>query len=109
MRYESHKTEVLKSLDNAIYKALWYMGIFLIGRIKLLSPVDTGRLKGSYVYVIDSTRRILTVGTNVIYAVFVELGTRFIKAQSHLLPSAMNNTQKLIRLVYKAFEEEFRK
>lgn len=54
-----------------------------------LCPVDTGRLRSSISHDLDRDGRGLVgfVGTNVEYAIFVELGTRFMRAQPYLRPA----------------------
>lgn len=56
---------------------------------KHLAPVDTGRLRSSINNRIgvDHLGLIATIGTNVDYAIYVELGTRFAPAQPFLRPA----------------------
>ena len=59
------------------------------GAAKRLCPVDTGRLRASITHSIDRDGRgpLAYIGTNVEYAIFVELGTRFMRAQPFLRPA----------------------
>lgn len=54
-----------------------------------LAPVDTGRLQASITYVITHDARGIVgiVGTNVTYALYVELGTYKMAAQPFLRPA----------------------
>jgi HK97 gp10 family phage protein len=54
-----------------------------------LCPVDTGRLRSSITHqlTVDGQGLLALVGTNVEYAIFVELGTRFSPAQPFLRPA----------------------
>jgi phage gpG-like protein len=66
---------IRKPTSEGIKKvALW-----TIGKVKISTPVDTGRLRSSIASeVIGQTARI---GTNVNYAPFVEYGTKFMEAR----------------------------
>jgi HK97 gp10 family phage protein len=56
---------------------------------KRLAPVDTGRLRSSISHqlTVDGQGLVAYVGTNVDYAIFQELGTRFMPAQPFLRPA----------------------
>lgn len=56
--------------------------------------VDTGRLRSSYHFTIGDLEA--TEGTNVDYSVFIEHGTRFMRARPHLFPSFEKNRMKFI-------------
>jgi len=67
-----------KQLQNKIQKALLRGGLVFEGEAKRLCPVDTGRLRDSIQSTIlkqDEDETVLTVGTAVEYAGFVEFGT----------------------------------
>ena len=51
------------------------VGQILVNEIKIRTPVRTGRLKASIGYYLG-LNKILSVFSNVLYAVFVEYGTR---------------------------------
>jgi HK97 gp10 family phage protein len=73
--FASHKKEVLEIMNSANEKALELVGEFLRGQAVLLCPVDTGNLRSSITYKTDATQKMVAVGTNVEYAIYVELGT----------------------------------
>lgn len=56
---------------------------------KRLCPVDTGRLRASITHSLerDGKGLVAFVGSNVHYAIFQELGTRFVRAQPYLRPA----------------------
>lgn len=58
-------------------------------KAKALAPVDTGRLRGSISYAIarDGAGLYADIGTNVEYAAFLELGTRYMAARPFLIPA----------------------
>ncbi len=59
------------------------------GAAKRLCPVDTGRLRSSISHelAVDGRGLVAFIGTNVEYAIYVELGTRFQPAQPYLRPA----------------------
>jgi HK97 gp10 family phage protein len=56
---------------------------------KHLCPVDTGRLRSSIMNQLATDERglLALIGTNVDYAIYQELGTRFMPAQPFLRPA----------------------
>lgn len=70
-------------------KAILRAGVKVEGAAKRICPVDTGRLRSSISHELarDAKGLACFVGTNVDYAIFVELGTRFMPAQPYLRPA----------------------
>lgn len=66
-------SKVEPALDRGCAKA----AAFLEGEAKRLCPVDTGRLRNSITHTVDKSKTayIITIGTNVEYAAYVEFGT----------------------------------
>ena len=62
--------QVLYALQGAQYKALDTVGYAAESNVKLLVPVDTGRLKGSIGHYVDD--KSVIIGTNVEYGEYVE-------------------------------------
>ena len=58
-------------------------------RAKVLAPVDTGRLRSSITWalLVDGRGLYAEVGTNVLYAIYQELGTRHHRPQPFLVPA----------------------
>lgn len=81
----NHKDEVSNKLDNALKVALEEIGLTAEGFAKKKCPVDTGRLRNSISH--TSTEDTAYVGTNVEYAVYVEMGTVNTKPQPYLRPA----------------------
>lgn len=81
----NHKDEVLDELDNALEVALEEIGLTAEGFAKKNCPVDTGRLRNSISHA--STEDTAYVGTNVEYAIYVEMGTVNTKPQPYLRPA----------------------
>lgn len=65
-------------------------GVNVQTRAKRLCPVDTGRLRSSIQTTMPFRRGnnlVVSVGSNVNYARFVEEGTRYMKAKPYLRPA----------------------
>ena len=79
--FESPAGEIAKDLER---RALQVERAAIRG-----CPVDTGRLRSSITHEIgqDGQGLLATIGTNVEYAPYVELGTRNMVAQPFLLPA----------------------
>lgn len=84
--FRDNSKEVLAALDDANTKTLTMIGLKAEGYAKKLCPVGTvestgikgyrgGTLRGSITFVVDAVARVLSLGTNIIYGPFVELGT----------------------------------
>ena len=66
-------------------KSLVDIADYMVDRIRINTPVDTGRLRNSVVWTKLSTRgqntMTVEVGSNVVYAPHIEWGTKFIDAR----------------------------
>jgi len=89
MKYTSFSDEVKKMLEDRKKAAHEAIGKYVVGEAQVRAPVDTGRLKNS----IDSEAEVkqVTIGTNVEYAPYVELGTRRMQAKPFLEPAVKDN------------------
>ena len=104
--------KVMKALENANEAGLIAVAIDVQGQAKLLTPVDTGRLRQSISYA-TSTRRPIRkdgvttppkkgeaiIGTSVEYAPHVEYGTRRMRSQS-FLRKAVDERKGLINAIF---------
>lgn len=89
---EDHTDEVLDGISQAKARALEKIGLVAEGYAKRLCPVDTGRLRNSITHTIDDEAAY--IGTNVEYAVYVEMGTVNTPAQPYLKPAAEDHMEK---------------
>lgn len=73
----------------------------LTSEIKSRAPVDTGHLRDSYGYYVESGRSRVTahVGTNVEYAVHQEYGTVYQSGTPHVRPALEANREDLARMM----------
>lgn len=90
--FKDFSPEALVAVDNQLEAALAESVLTMEGNCKILTPVDTGRLRAS----ISSRSFLLTgdkkgeavCGTNVEYAQHVEYGTKYQPAQPYMRPGA---------------------
>jgi HK97 gp10 family phage protein len=97
--YKSRIPKVIKQLSKNEQDALNAMGLFVTSETKKRAPVDTGRLRSSYRH--DVGDHFVRIGTNVKYAIYLEYGTRKMKARSHLGPAMRQNRKKIKALAAK--------
>lgn len=82
----------LGQFNSGLSTGLEAVGLAAEGYAKKGCPVDTGNLRNSITHVVRATEKSVYIGTNVVYAPYVELGTRYQKAQPYLVPAAANHT-----------------
>lgn len=97
IKIKSHIDEVNAELNKKIALALNKVGFRAEDHVKALAPVDTGRLRASITHLVDD--RSVTIGTNVEYAKYQELGTSRMKAQPFLEPGIMNNMDEYKEII----------
>ena len=89
---DDHTDDVLDDIGGAKARALEKIGLVAEGYAKRLCPVDTGRLRNSITHTTDDDAAY--IGTNVEYAVYVEMGTVNTPAQPYLKPAAADHMEK---------------
>lgn len=80
--------QAVDGIDSAIGVALEKIGLLAENYAAKKCPVDTGNLRASITYEVDTADNAVYIGTNVEYAPYVELGTSHQKAQPFLRPAA---------------------
>ena len=91
VEYIDNSKEVLAAMEAGIALALEQIGLIWLSKVTPLVPVDTSRLVHSLTYEIDLNSKQVRVGVrDVLYAAFVELGTRKMAAKPYLKPSVLN-------------------
>lgn len=83
----SYAKDVLSGEKKAKVQALEVIGGMAESYAKAACPVDTGRLRNSITHQQES-ENVEVIGSNVSYAVFVELGTSKMSARPFLRPAA---------------------
>lgn len=71
--------ETIAKLDEAIKTSLFAIGVNLRSAAQDNCPVDTGKLRRSINFNVDSTDNSVTVASDVEYAPYVELKTHFLE------------------------------
>ena len=89
--------EVKSALEHQIALALAKVGFAAEDHVKALAPVDTGRLRASITHLVDD--RSVTIGTNVEYAKYQEMGTSRMKAPPFLEPGISNNMEEFKEII----------
>lgn len=98
IKLTANKAPQVKALLKAqLHKAMEECAMLAESDTKILVPVDTGRLRRSYTHVSDSEK--MTVGTNVDYGKYQELGTSRNRPQPHLRPAFENNVQQFKNII----------
>jgi len=98
-RLERNLKVINERLNKDIQQGLKQSSNIIIKEAKRIVPVKTGRLRKSIKGRIKP--RSLRVGSDVEYAPFVELGTRFQRAQAFLLPALQHSRLKIQRVFQK--------
>lgn len=97
-----HSQEVLYALEGAQYRALDAVGFAAESNVKILTPVDTGRLKGSIGHYVDDDA--VVIGTNVEYGKYVEFNDKAFHddGQAHYLRDGINKHIKEYKAIFES-------
>lgn len=89
--FEEPLRRLLVDPDGEVARHLTRLAVTVQNEARRLCPVDTGRLRSSITHQVRTDPRgvVARVGTNVVYAPFIELGTRFAEAQPFLRPALL--------------------
>ena len=103
--FTSHLGDFKDALtEDKIPKILETIGLIAEGYAKRLCPVDTGRLRNSISHASDFVEKAEYIGTNVIYAPYVELGTSKQKPQPYLRPAVQDHAEEYKSIVESALK-----
>lgn len=94
--------QVADGIGSAIGAALEEIGLLAENYAAKKCPVDTGNLRGSITYEVDTADNAVYIGTNVEYAPYVELGTSRQEAQPFLRPAASEHGAQYRQVLRKA-------
>lgn len=95
--YKDNAGIFLDALPEQVERAMESVGLQAERHAKEECPVDTGRLRNSISHATSGNTAY--IGTNVEYAPYVELGTRFTKAQPYLKPAATEHGEEYKEIV----------
>lgn len=99
---QDNAEQVVDGIDSAIGAALEKIGLLAENYAAKKCPVDTGNLRGSITYEVDTADNAVYIGTDVEYAPHVELGTSRQKAQPFLRPAASEHGEQYRQVLKKA-------
>jgi HK97 gp10 family phage protein len=99
IKYDSNIDKVKKAIEEAEERALLAISEYVRGEASLRCPVDTGNLRGSIDYKINTSEKETTIGTPVEYAVYVEKGTSRQTEQPFLTPAIEDNKETIKKIV----------
>lgn len=75
IRFEDYSIQVKAVMDEAAVKFLYEAAELLKGQTAQLTPVDTGQLKGSWAYKVDTGSMEAKIGSPIENGIWNELGT----------------------------------
>lgn len=104
VKFTDNSKEILSAFDDAVLRGLEAVGITAEGHAKNKTPVDTGRLRNSIAHAVAEDEKAAYIGTNVEYAPYVELGTRFMSARPYLRPAAEGHGEEYKRIMEAALK-----
>lgn len=102
IKFKDNSQEILSKFGKAKDNALTAIGMTAEGYAKDETPVDTGRLRNSMANAVDGDS--VYIGSNVVYAPYVELGTRSNVAHHMLQKAATNHSDEYKRLAENEFK-----
>lgn len=126
VHFNNNADRILEEFHEQINVALETIGLAAEGYAKRLCAVDTGRLRNSITYATSTKHSTgespaeppdyemhdtaeensVYLGTNVEYAVYVELGTKLTPAQPFLKPAVVDHADRYQKIVSKAMRGE---
>lgn len=94
--------KIIQQFNNAMRDAFNEIGITGTAQIQALAPVDTGNLRRSYAYKVSigSKDFVVVFGTNITYAVYVEMKPEARGGRPHLrkvIESEIEEFNKILR------------
>lgn len=95
---EDNAEIIAHSINAALQRGLEKVGLVCEGYAKKLCPVDTGRLRNSITHALDGKKSV-SIGTNVEYAKYVELGTSRRKGTPFLEVAASSHADKYRKII----------
>jgi HK97 gp10 family phage protein len=97
--------EEIQKMRERRERTIQQIAVFIEAEAKLRAPVSTGRLRNSITHQTESneTQSKAYIGTNVIYAPYVEWGvaSKNIPAQPYLRPAIDENRDKISEMIKK--------
>jgi len=95
---KDNTNNILNEADRLIKQKLTLAALLVERTAKQLCPVDTGTLRRSITHVIAPDRKSASIGSNVEYAPYVEMGTVKMTAKPYLRPALEANRAQIKRI-----------
>lgn len=112
IEFKDNSKNVLEQMSKNKNKALEMIGLKWQGavtqEITQMKAVDTGRLRSSMTYQVDSRNDQVVVGTNVEYAPYVNYGTSRMPARPFMENSVLNHKSDYQEIVANVLGEGFK-
>jgi HK97 gp10 family phage protein len=102
-KYVSNRKAVDDVLLEKALVVLTTAGELVTSAAKLLCPVDTGRLRNSITYQVNTEEKEVVIGTPVEYAPEIELGTSRKQAQPFLNPALFESARQINEVAKREF------
>jgi len=83
-------------MKQAIVDGLDNVGAEMEATARAIVPVRTGFLRSTIYHQVDPDGLTLELGALADYAIYVEMGTRFMSAEPYIRPAFDQNSQKLL-------------
>lgn len=83
-------------IEDIIIRVLMKYGPIIVGVAQSLSPVRTGALKNSIMYLVDAGKLMLSIFGAVYYFKFVEYGTKFMSARRMCEMAYIQHEQQIL-------------
>jgi len=99
VKYNSYLSDVVESIERSMNSSLNESGKKLAKEVSSAAPVDTGELRDSVDYDVDSDKLELTIGAKAKHAPAIELGTSKAPAQPFLEVTVKNNIENIIESI----------
>lgn len=99
---KSHRSAIVGQIRREMGKRHAAAGMVVQNEAKRRAPVDTGRLKASITH--EAEEGGVIIGTNTPYAIYQELGTRYMNPQPYLVPGLLSSVPTLQRIYGREME-----
>lgn len=96
VKYNSYLKDVVESIEKSMSSSLNDAGSRLAGKVSEVAPVDTGELRDSVDYEVDSNKLELIIGAKAKHAPAIELGTSRAPAQPFLEVTVKGNVNDVV-------------
>lgn len=99
---------LLTTADSVVYRVSQDFALTVEREAKMRAAVDTGHMRASIGHDVQQDRNgiVILVGTEVLYAIYVEKGTKYMDAQPFIEPAFRNNLTQFERRVIEAVFRE---